>query len=294
MLLPSRVDAVQFRGRRIYVKRDDLIDPCLSGNKYRKLYSLSKTPSSRYQTIISYGGAQSNAMYSIACLCQSKGWEFHYYVKTLPDYLTNKIDGNLALALEKGMQLYEVPNDDFDDKVLELKKIAEKEILVVSQGGADKIAKEGVLLLAKEINEWKAQEKIERLSVVLPSGTGTTALYLQDVLDEEIELYTSVLVGDEVYQNEQWERLSRGPYPSIFPLDKKRKFAKPYDEYLQIYKELESSTGIIFDLIYAPKTWMEMMDNLADIDGEILYIHTGGVSGNSTMLQRYAHKKSNR
>ncbi len=289
--LPSRIDRVQLRGRSFYVKRDDLIHLCLSGNKYRKLYTLLQTPSDTYDTIISYGGAQSNAMLSIACLCRLKGWTFHYYTKTLSSYLENTIKGNLEQALKQGMHLHEIEHEDFYEKTQELKTLHEKKSLLISQGGADEIAKEGVTELAKEINAWRKEVKIQRLNVVLPSGTGTTALYLNDALDKEIELYTSVLLGDDAYQLQQWKRLSDGAYPKILPRDKKRKFAKPYSEYLQIHQELEKQTGISFDLIYAPKTWMEMLDYF-DEQAQILYIHTGGVSGNETMLQRYKHIES--
>lgn len=290
--LPSRIDKVQFRGRTFYVKRDDLLHPCLSGNKYRKLYTLVQTPSQRYNTVISYGGSQSNAMLSIACLCKNKGWEFHYYTKTLSSHLKEDLDGNLAQAIAEGMILHEVTHEAFEQKVEELKSIKDEKTLLISQGGADEIAQEGIIQLADEINTWKKQERIEKLSVVLPSGTGTTALYLQGSLDDNIRLHTSVLVGDEAYQKEQWQRLSQGPYPKILQSDKKRKFAKPYEEYLQMHQELESETGITFDLIYAPKTWMEMLANLSEGEGKILYIHTGGVSGNKTMLKRYEHLRS--
>lgn len=290
--LPSRIDKVQFRGRTFYVKRDDLLHPCLSGNKYRKLFSLVQTPSQRYNTVISYGGSQSNAMLSIACLCKDKGWEFHYYTKTLSSHLKEDLDGNLAQAIAEGMILHEVTHEVFEQKVEELKSIEDEKTLLISQGGADEIAKEGIVQLADEINRWKKQEGIEKLSVVLPSGTGTTTLYLQGSLDDNIRLHTSVLVGDEAYQQKQWQRLSQGPYPKILPSDKKRKFAKPYEEYLQMHQELESETGITFDLIYAPKTWMEMLTNLSEGEGKILYIHTGGVSGNKTMFKRYEHLRS--
>lgn len=290
--LPSRIDKVQFRGRTFYVKRDDLLHPCLSGNKYRKLYTLVQTSSQRYNTVISYGGSQSNAMLSIACLCKDKGWEFHYYTKTLSSHLKEDLDGNLAQAIAEGMILHEVTHEVFEQKVEELKSIEDEKTLLISQGGADEIAKEGIVQLADEINRWKKQEGIEKLSVVLPSGTGTSALYLQGSLDDNIRLHTSVLVGDEAYQQKQWQRLSQGPYPKILQSDKKRKFAKPYEEYLQMHQELESETGITFDLIYAPKTWMEMLANLSEGEGKILYIHTGGVSGNKTMLKRYEHLRS--
>lgn len=291
-MLPSRVDRIQLRGRKFFVKRDDLIDPCLSGNKYRKLYTLVQTPSTQYTKIISYGGTQSNAMYSIACLCHAKGWEFHYYSKTLSKYLKEGAEGNLQMALDKGMHLHEVSHELFEEKIEELQSLEERKTLVISQGGADELAKEGIYLLADEIKIWKSENKIGKLSVVLPSGTGTTALYLRASLSDDINVYTSVLVGDEAYQIQQWQRLSSGPFPNIFPSQKKQKFAKPYDEYLEMYQELKALTKIEFDLIYAPFTWMQLLDDLKDDKGEILYIHTGGVSGNETMLERYRHKNS--
>ncbi len=290
-MLPSRIDTVQFRGRTFYVKRDDLIDTCLSGNKYRKLFTLVQTPKHTYSKIISYGGGQSNAMLAIACLCRTKGWEFHYYTKDLPKVLKDTAEGNLELALKEGMIVHEVPHALFQEKIEELQSLVEAGTLLISQGGADTIAKEGVYQLADEIKIWKKEKGLNKLYVVLPSGTGTTALYLNEVLDKETTVYTSVLVGDEAYQLEQWKRLSDGPYPKIFPSKKKQKFAKPYDEYLAMHKELQDATGITFDLIYAPRTWIEMCENI-DEHETILYVHTGGVSGNATMLERYDYKKS--
>lgn len=289
-MLPSRVDRVQLRGRDFYVKRDDLIDSCLSGNKYRKLYTLVQAPSINYSKIISYGGTQSNAMLAIACLCHSKGWEFHYYSKPLSGHLKQSVEGNLQKALERGMHLHEISHEDFEKKIAEVQDLSEDKTLVVSQGGADELAYEGIRVLADEIEAWRCENKIEKLNVVLPSGTGTTALYLRASLCDNINVYTSVLIGDEAYQVQQWQRLSSGPFPKIFPSQKKQKFAKPYDEYLEMYQELKSFTKIEFDLIYAPQTWMQLLDHLEDDEGEILYIHTGGVSGNETMLERYKHK----
>ncbi len=287
--LPSRVDLVKFRGRSLYIKRDDLIDPCLCGNKYRKLYTLIQSSSNTHKKVISYGGAQSNAMFSIACLCKQKGWEFHYYMKTLPSYLKDNVEGNLAQALELGMHIHEVSHNRYEKKIEELKHLEEEGSLLISQGGADALASEGLELLAKEINTWRSEKAIKNLSVVLPSGTGSSSLYLKAFLHKDIELYTVVLVGDEEFQLEQWKRLSKGPYPKILPSPKK-KFAKPYAQYLQMYQELKKETGIEFDLIYAPKTWIYGILELFEQESEILYVHTGGVSGNVSMLKRYAHK----
>ena len=71
-------------------------------------------------------------------------------------------------------------------------------------------------------------------------------------------------------------------------LEPKRKyhFAKPYKEFLDIYSKLLNS-GIEFDLLYAPGMWQTLVEQT---DEEILYIHSGGVTGNKSMLQRYAKK----
>jgi len=288
--LPSRVDTVYFEGKKYFIKRDDLIDSCLSGNKYRKLYALTKLPSNSYTKVISYGGSQSNAMYSISCLCKKKGWEFHYYTKNLPKILKDKIDGNLELSVKNGMIVHEVFHTNFDKKVEELRKLKEDDTLVISQGGADHIASIGIKILADEINAYKLENNISDLIIVLPSGTGSTSLFLSAFLDKDIKVYTVVCVGDEKFQLEQWKRLSDGPYPNILP-SKKIKFAKPYSKFLEVYKNLKNQTNIEFDLIYAPKTWISILEHLKDIDAEIMYIHTGGVSGNSTMLQRYEYKR---
>ena len=58
------MEPFKFEGNLFFVKRDDLIDPRFSGNKARKFHALFSIPSDRYDTLVSYGGAQSNAMLS--------------------------------------------------------------------------------------------------------------------------------------------------------------------------------------------------------------------------------------
>jgi 1-aminocyclopropane-1-carboxylate deaminase/D-cysteine desulfhydrase-like pyridoxal-dependent ACC family enzyme len=286
--LPSTVERFTFGGRTFYVKRDDLLDPYLSGNKFRKLYALYNAPASRYKKVLSYGGTQSNAMLSIAYLCHLKGWEFHYYSKPIAAHVKVLKEGNLAHALQLGMQLYELPHSNFEDEVSQLFFSADESSVLIPQGGADKIAKEGVDVLAKEIKEWQTQENILNLHVITPSGTGTTAFYLAEALENAC--YTTAVVGSDVYLKEELKALGRLPENlHLISTKKKYHFAKPYREFLKIYTELHEC-GIEFDLLYAPKTWLALLENLDQMDGEILYVHSGGVYGNGTMLQRYRHK----
>ena len=46
-------------------------------------------------------------------------------------------------------------------------------------------------------------------------------------------------------------------------------------------------SGVEFDLLYAPGMWKALLEQT---DEEVLYIHSGGVSGNESMLKRYEKK----
>ena len=294
--LPSAVETFVFHGRTIYIKRDDLVDPDLSGNKFRKLFFLLNTPSENYKCIISYGGSQSNAMASIAALCKRKGWQFLYITKTLSQTLKNDLQGNLASALNDGMKLLEIEHDAFEAVVRSLytptpdSRVGSFEgDLLLAQGGADLGAKEGVALLAEEILAWKIEHNIEHLTVVTPSGTGTTSLYLAKYM-KEVAVMTTPLVGSSAYLKEQMQALERLPDNlHILETTKKYHFAKPYKEYVEVY-EMMKAQGIEMDLLYAPKMLSALSEKMSEIEGEILYVHSGGTKGNVSMLERYKRK----
>jgi len=290
MLPESVIEPFLFRGHHFFVKRDDLIDPLLSGNKYRKLYKLIQTPRAQYKKLISYGGTQSNAMLSIAALCHQKGWSFHYTSKPVPARLKEHPTGNLKMALELGMQLHEVAHDDYEAVIESLKSEAKDSTLFVPQGGADAIAQAGIEQLAREISEWQQIQGIEQLHVVTPSGTGTTAFYLAESLLADTTVLTTPSVGDKAYLISQMELLGSLPENlRILVNDKKHHFAKPYPEFLTVWQELKDA-GIEFDLIYASLMWDTLLQHIECIEGTVLYVHSGGLIGNATMLERYRRK----
>lgn len=281
----SPISKIILDGRIFYVKRDDLIDPFLAGNKYRKLYSLLQTPQNRLNKIISYGGTQSNAMLAIAAMCKMKNWEFTYYTKPLSQTQKNENSGNFFYAKNLGMLHVEVEDEFYKDFIASLRLNLDDKCFVVDQGGAVKEAREGLEVLADEIRSSKLQVR----SLATPSGTGTTALFLALSMPE-YKVYTVPCVGDVAYLREQMKALHKIPDNLvILQPHKKYHFAKPYPEFLQIQKKL-LTCGIEFDLIYAPSLWNSLVQQT---DEEIMYIHSGGVSGNESMLERYRQKGIN-
>jgi hypothetical protein len=147
---PSPVEVVTVRGKRVYIKRDDLLrleNSNVSGNKARKMFALNQIPVNEFpKCIVSYGGSQSNAMIALAAIVQSKNndgmgldpdrggsdyeknssdeeyrqesrrppeKQFIYYAKKLPRFLRKNPSGNYFRAKTLGMEMIELSNDEY-------------------------------------------------------------------------------------------------------------------------------------------------------------------------------------
>ena len=283
----SPISKITLEERDFFVKRDETIDPYLSGNKYRKLYTLLKTPKTDFTKLISYGGTQSNAMLALAAICKSKEWEFIYYTKKIAPLIKEQKFGNYYEACCLGMQVVELEYDLYKDYISGLRLNIGSKVLLVDQGGADKDAREGLEVLATELREqFKTQEFSSIKAIATPSGTGTTALYLALSLPE-YTIYTTPCIGSVKYLKEQMQALHAIPQNLVI-LEPKKKyhFAKLYDEFFQMYKKLKKS-GVEFDLLYAPAMWLSLLEDTRE---SVLYIHSGGLTGNRSMLERYKRK----
>ena len=283
----SPVTQINFKDKRFFIKRDDLLESTLNGNKARKLYTFA-VHGFGADTVISYGGAQSNAMYSISALAKEKNIKFFYYAKKLPGTLKNSPSGNLKAALENGMQLIELEHAKYEERITELLGQNIDNMLVIRQGGADEYAREGLRLLAKELNEFAKEQNLKNPLAVTSSGTGTTAGYMSDYLD--FECLTVPAVSNAEFLTQEFERLGVTKKPTILETADKISFASPHPKLLAVYKELLEE-GVEFDLIYDAKCWLALAENIDYFkERDVIFVHSGGLLGNETQLERYKHK----
>jgi 1-aminocyclopropane-1-carboxylate deaminase/D-cysteine desulfhydrase-like pyridoxal-dependent ACC family enzyme len=280
----SLIQKKQFQNQTIYIKRDDLLSKDFSGNKARKFHYYLAHEFSDITKVISSGSAQSNAMYSLSVLTKKRGWKFDYYVTHIADYLKKNPHGNYKYALVNGMNIFEGEN-------VSTLPINKNELLI-EEGGRQKEAEYGLEILAKEIASWREEKKIEGLNIFLPSGTGTTALFLQK--NSKDTVYTTPCVGGVEYLKKQFLMLEKDEkkYPIIIIPSKKRHFGKLYRESYNIWLELQDKMDIEFDLLYDPHGWLTLLENPQIFDKPLLYIHQGGLIGNESMLERYKRKYS--
>ncbi len=277
----SPTNTIIFEGHTFSLKRDDLLHTDFSGNKARKFYYFLENDFPDIKKIISYGSAQSNAMYSLSVLAKMRGWEFEYFVEHIADYVKENPHGNYKSALDNGMQIH------VGRGVLS----PTKNTLIIEEGGRQKEAEYGIKILAHEIIEWQKENKLDELNIFLPSGTGTTALFLQKHLPDNA-VYTNPCVGDSAYLKKQFLELEEDEktHPTILSLEKKYHFGKLYRENYKIWLKLQQQTGVVFDLLYDPLGWRTLTAHPEVIAKPLLYIHQGGVLGNESMLPRYERK----
>jgi 1-aminocyclopropane-1-carboxylate deaminase len=101
----------------LFIKREDLLHPIISGNKFRKLkYNIQEAQRLGHTTWLTFGGAFSNHILAVA----GAGAEFGF--KTIGiirgEELESKIHENptLAKAQELGMQFHFVSRTAYRDK----------------------------------------------------------------------------------------------------------------------------------------------------------------------------------
>ncbi|WP_162165450.1 1-aminocyclopropane-1-carboxylate deaminase [Campylobacter fetus] len=276
-------ERVNFRGCNFWILRDDKIGGEFNGNKARKLEYFLNSNLSGFKRIISYGSNQSNAMYSLSVFAKMKELEFIYVTDHLSGFLKAYPSGNLALALQNGMVIYESKNRA--DFALNLKNTND---ILIPEGVAMSEAEFGFKTQAKLIENFSNQIGF-KFDIFLPSGTGASAAYLAKNLSQ-MKVYTTPCVGDKDYLASMVLNLDKNSKLNILNPPKKYHFGNLKRELFDIYKELKDSTNVEFELLYDSVGWLSLLYNLAKFKNEILYIHQGGMIGNESLLERYKRK----
>ncbi len=246
-------------------------------------------------TLISYGSAQANSLFSLAALAKIKGWTLEFYVDHLPQWLQERPLGNYRGAIDLGAKVISVKETGTElhpQEYIEQVRQPDSQCIVLPEGGRSQLSEYGVKQLAMEILSWTRFENKHDFVVALPAGTGSTALYLHKHLKlHNIPVLTCACVGGSDYLTQQFNELGETDHPQILPLKTKHHFGKLYQQDYQTWLDLQEQTDIEFDLLYDPLMWQCLEQWQEDNPTKtIIYIHQGGILGNESMLPRYQRK----
>ncbi|MGF1720498.1 1-aminocyclopropane-1-carboxylate deaminase/D-cysteine desulfhydrase [Vibrio kyushuensis] len=296
ILNSSPVTQHRFQDIEFFLKRDDKLHSQFSGNKARKFKQLLNIEDPAITTIIGYGSAQANSLYSLAALACIKGWQLEFYVDRIPSWLKQKPTGNYRGALDLGAKVIAVSEQSQESihpkQFIETIRKPSNDCIFIPEGGRSPIAEFGVKELAEEILLWTKYDSDRNYVVALPSGTGTTSLYLNKYLKPHgINVVTCPCVGGADYLTEQFSELEADSHPEILTLEDKHHFGRLYQEDYLIWQQLLEHTYVEFDLLYDPMMWRCLLEHKQYLKNKtLIYIHQGGILGNESMLPRYQRR----
>ena len=106
------------QGLTVFIKRDDLIHPIISGNKWRKLkYILKKAQAQNKNHLVTFGGAYSNHLLATAAAAAKFGFKATGIVRG------ERVENDtLFLCRLHGMNLIFVDRESYRDKQALFKK----------------------------------------------------------------------------------------------------------------------------------------------------------------------------
>ena len=269
----------------VHIKRDDLIHPFISGNKWRKLkYVLRQAAYEDKNHLVTFGGSYSNHLVATACAAARFGFRSTGIVRG--EYVEND---TLMLCKLFGMNLSFTDRLSYRNTPALFKKLFgnDKKAYFIDQGGAGPEAVRGC---AELINELTGSYD----HIFCASGTGTTGAGILKGLTAN-NLPTTlhlvpVLKGGDFTRNiiETSFNLSS---PFTLHLDYHfGGYAKTQPELLTFMHSFSSSTGVLLDPVYTGKMFYALFDLIRKDyfppGSKILAIHTGGLLGIFGMTER--------
>ena len=264
---------------RLFIKREDLTHPEISGNKYWKMFYnvkkyLEKEVSER--KIITFGGAFSNHIAAAAAL----GNEFG--IKTLGVIRGNELEDSwqenptLFSAHQNGMSFRFVTRETYRYKEKMMKELQEEfpESLVVPEGGTNENAVEGIqYMLTDETKDFDY--------ICSAVGTGGTVSGLSKFAQPHQKIIGFKAVKDNSLENRIKNLSKKDNFTLVDASD--GGFGKITDENVRFINEFYQYFGIVLEPVYTGKMLRKIFEMIADdyfpANSKILAFHTGGLQG---------------
>ena len=298
----------------LWMKRDDLLHPIISGNKWRKLkFILDHALSSGADTIVSMGGAYSNHLHALAYTGKLVGLKTLGFIRgEQPEKLTP----TLYDMQNWGMELRFVPRSDYR-LLRQYKGCHDLPGLTPQQywlpeGGAQALALKGVAELVNEID-------VLYDILCVPCGTGATLAGIIDAAPDSVSVIGFAALKNAGFlltdveallprpcTKEQARNNLRfiSPHPNPLPAGEGVRcssdfmhspnwqinqdyhfggFATTTPELMAFIADFECKTGIPLEPVYTGKMMYALYDLITKHTFKpgqrIIAVHTGGLQG---------------
>lgn len=276
---------------KLYIRREDLIHPFVSGNKFRKLkYNLLEAKQQNHRTLLTFGGAYSNHIAAVAFAGKENGFKTIGVIRG--DELSSKISQNptLKFCQDNGMEFVFVSREQYrlkntEDFLCNLKNDFD-DFYIVPEGGTNDLAVKGCQeILSSE------DEMFDYICCAIGTG-GTISGIINSSTSHQKVLGFPSLKGDFIKKDirkfakkENWDIISDYHFGG---------YGKVSEELIEFINDFYKKYSIPLDPIYTGKLVFGVIDlitkNYFPEDSKILLIHTGGIQGVQGMNLKLSNK----
>jgi len=280
-----QLDELKARNIRLLVKRDDLIHPEVSGNKWRKLkYIIEHFKETRKEQILTFGGAYSNHLLATASACNQLGIKCIGLVRG--EELTADSNPLLKRCADLGMQLEFISREDY--ALRGMKEYYEELIIqypnsyIVPEGGATYYGMIGCQEIIKELPAFD--------HLFVAQGTATTSAGLAlgvtkqkihvvpalkgfDSKKEMTQLYLKSGLEDDLIE----EILEVVQFHPDFHFGG---YAKSTEELISFIEYCDKNLQLPLDEAYTSKAFyclLKTIENPSFDNTTVVFLHTGGL-----------------
>ncbi|MFY1047683.1 1-aminocyclopropane-1-carboxylate deaminase/D-cysteine desulfhydrase [Chryseobacterium sp. GP-SGM7] len=264
---------------KLFIKREDVVHPQISGNKYWKLfYNINNYLETKPQNpfIITFGGAFSNHISAVSATGNLSN------IKTLGIIRGEELEKKwlhnptLVFAKRNGMNLKFVTREEYrhKEKLTEFLRSEFPDALIIPEGGTNEYAVQGVKMMLN--NDTK---DFDYLCTAV--GTGGTLAGISKFCEENQKVIGFAVVDDSSLESKISELTSKRNFhltDAAFG-----GYGKINDENIRFINDFKMKFDIPLEPIYTGKMMQkvfEMIDADYFLEGsKILCFHTGGLQG---------------
>ena len=276
----------------LYIKRDDLINEEVSGNKWRKLkYNIAEMQRRGFKKLVTFGGAYSNHIAATSAAANYFGFEAVGVIRG--DELNPNSNPTLKRASELGMKFYFIDRKTYRE-MTQLSKIPDfPDHYIIPEGGANPLGMKGIAEIISEI-------QIPFDIIITAIGTGTTISGLIQGLNGKSKvLGISVLKGNFIQNEVELFLKNSDTHQTNFEIDNSFHFGgygKFSEKLIDFINTISTQLSIKLDPIYTGKALFGVWDMIerGKFDNQtLIFLHTGGLQGIAGYNQKNPQKIHN-
>jgi 1-aminocyclopropane-1-carboxylate deaminase len=269
----------------LFIKREDLIHPFVSGNKFRKLkYNLQEAKKLKKKALFTYGGAFSNHIVATAVAGKIAGFKTFGIIRgdELGKKLEETLEQNATLreAHNNGMKFQFVSREQYRQKssfgFVEKMKNKWGDFYVIPEGGTNCLAVDGC-------EEILNKEDLEFNYICSAVGTGGTISGLINASKKNQKIIGFPALKGNFLSEEIKKYVGRKKNWSLQKAYHFGGYAKHNEELITFINNFTAETGVLLDPVYTGKMFFGILDLIEKGDfsegSKILAIHTGGIQG---------------